>query len=266
MKEITKLVLPVAGLGKRLQPLTIKTPKALVRANGKPLLDYVLEETRGTTIKEAILIINPKQRRDFEVYIQKAKRKFPNLKFKVKNQKLPLGTGHVLLIAGEFVMKESFAVRFADDILVSKKPVLPALINSYYKTQSSVLTLRKVPKKLVSRFGVVAAKKVFGVDGVLKISKIIEKPKLEEAPSDLVLLGAYILSPEIMRQEKILEDRYKGELKSDCFKLTDAFDLALKKKEKIFGWEFKGKYLDCGTLEAFSQAEKYLRNKTNKLF
>jgi len=262
MKTITKLVLPVAGLGKRLQPLTLKTPKALVKANGKPLLDYVLEETRGTTIKEVILIINPKQRRDFEIYIKKAKKKFPNLKYKIKNQKLPLGTGHVLLIAGDFVMEEPFAVRFADDILVSKIPVLPALIDSYRETKSSVLTLRRVPKRLVSRFGVVAAKKVVGVDGVLRISKIIEKPKLEEAPSDLVLLGAYILNPEIMRQEKILEDRYRGELKNDCFKLTDAFDLALKKKEKIFGWEFKGKYLDCGTLEAFREAEEYLRHET----
>lgn len=259
MKAITKLVLPVAGLGKRLQPLTLKTPKALVRANGKPLLDYVLEETRGTLIKEAILIINPKQKKDFEAYILKAKKKFPNLKFVLKNQRLPLGTGHVLLIAGDFVMKEPFAVRFADDILVSKKPVLPALIDCYQKTQSSVLTLRKVPKNQVSRFGVVAAKKVSDIDGVLRISEIIEKPKLEEAPSDLVLLGAYILNPEIMREEKILEDKYKGDLENDCFKLTDAFDLALKKKVKIFGWKFKGKYLDCGTLEVFRKAERYLK-------
>lgn len=261
MKEITKLVLPVAGLGKRLQPLTLKTPKALVKVNGKPMLDYILEETPGTTIKEVILIINPKQRRDFEIYIKKTKKKFPNLKFKIKNQKLPLGTGHVLMLAGEFVIKEPFAVRFADDILASEKPVLPTLINHYHKTQASVLTLRKVPQDQVSRFGVAAAKKVAGIEGAVKISKIIEKPKQEEAPSNLVLIGAYVLTPGIMRQEKILEDRYKGDLVNDCFKLTDAFDLALKKKEQIFGWEFKGRYLDCGTLEAFKRAEKYLKTK-----
>ncbi len=261
MKKITKLVLPVAGLGKRLQPLTLKTPKALVKANGKPLLDYVLEETRGTTIDEAILVINPKQKKDFEVYVKKAKQKFPNLRFVLKNQKRPLGTGHVLLLAGSFVLKEPFAVRFADDILVSRKPVLPNLIKNYQETNSSILTLRKIPKRLVSRFGVAAVKKVLNKGGVWRISKIIEKPRLEEAPSNLVLIGAYVLTPEIMRLEKFLEDRYKGELTNDCFKLTDAFDLALQEKEKIFGLEFEGEYLDCGTLEEFRKAEKYLRSR-----
>lgn len=262
MKEIRKLVLPVAGLGKRLQPLTFKTPKALVRVNGKPLLDYVLEETRGTTIREAILVINPKQKRDFMSYVKTAKKKFPDLKFRIKNQKIPLGTGHVLLMAGEFVRREPFAVRFADDILLSAKPVLPTLIDGYRETQSSVLTLRKVPKRLISRFGVAATSKVLRPAGFLKISKIIEKPNQEEAPSDLVLIGAYILTPDVLKEVVYLDKKNRGNFESDCLPLTDAFDLALKKRKKIFGWEFRGKYLDCGTLEAFKKAETYLKHRT----
>ena len=261
MTKITKLVLPVAGLGKRLQPLTFNTPKALLRANGKPLLDYVIEETRGTTIEEAILVINHKQKPDFERYVERMKRKFPNLKFRIKIQKRPLGTGHVLLMAGEFVKREPFAVRFADDILVSSKSILPTLINYYRETQSSVLTLRKVPKRLVSRFGVVAAKKVSGSSGILKISKIIEKPHQEKAPSNLVLIGAYILTPDVLKEVVFLDNKNRGNLKNDCLPLTDAFQLALKKKRKIFGWEFKGKYLDCGTLEMFYEAERYLKDR-----
>lgn len=259
MKEITKLVLPVAGLGKRLQPLTLKTPKALVKANGKPLLDYVLEETRGTTIDEAILVINPKQKKDFLRYLASAKRKFPNLKFKIRNQKYPLGTGHVILMAGAFVGKEPFAVRFADDVLVSRNPVLPEILRNFRENKTSILTLRRVSRKLVHRFGVVKVEKFKKNKRLFRIKKIIEKPKTQEVPSNLVLIGAYVLTPDITKEADYINKKNKGNLKNDSQLLTDAFGLAIKKNKKILGWEFKGTYLDCGTLDAFREAEGYLR-------
>lgn len=261
MKKITKLVLPVAGLGKRLRPLTFRIPKALVKVGGKPLLAHILEEARGTSIREVILIVSPKQKVHFLRYLRAAKRKFPDFKFQIRFQEQPLGTGHVLLQARDLIRGESFAVRNCDDILRSRTPFLPRLLDEIRRLggKASMLTLRRVPRAQVSRFGVVAARRTGTRDSLYKISGIVEKPEVREAPSNLVILGAYVLTSSIMNQLVKINRRLRERKIHDALPITDAFTLALTGGDKIYGLEFKGKYLDCGTLENLKKADLFLK-------
>ena len=261
MHKITKLVLPVAGLGKRLRPLTFRAPKALVKLKGRPLLDYVLDEVVGTDIREVILVTGPTQRKRFMAYLKTAKKRFPRLKFYIRVQNKPLGTGHVLLMAEDLIKDDYFAVRFCDDLLVNRTPFFRSLIEEASKLGGSLLTLRRVPKSQVSRFGVVAARRVKRSGSLYRISKIVEKPKIKEAPSNLVLIGAYVLSPSIMRQLKKMDRWLRKGRVNDSLLLTTAFDLDLAEKRKIFGLEFKGQYLDCGTLESLEVANEALKRQ-----
>ena len=261
MHKVTKLVLPVAGLGKRLRPLTLKTPKALIKLKGRPLLDYILGEVVETDIREVVLVTSPTQKRKFLDYLKTAKKRFPGLKFLIRVQNEPLGTGHVLLMAADLVGDDYFAVRFCDDLLVNKTPFFRSLIEEAEKLDGSLLTLRRVPKDQVSRFGVVAARRAKGKKNLFRISRIIEKPVVKEAPSNLVLIGAYVLAPSIMRQLRKMDRRLKRGRVNDSLLLTTAFDMDLVKKKKIFGLEFTGRYLDCGTLESLKAASKELKRQ-----
>lgn len=260
MEKVTKLVLPVAGLGKRLMPLTLSTPKALVEVAGKPLLEYVLEETRGTDIREIILVIGKEQREKFEAYVEKAKSKFPGLVFNICIQDIPLGTGHVLLAAAPLIGEGSFLMRFCDDILLgSEKPVLISLLEIYRKIGKPILTLRRIHKDKVSRFGVVdvmEGEEKEGLEGVYRVLGVTEKPKAEEAPSNLILVGAYLLDFGIIKQMREFERLSCGSEELDCLPITDGFEGQIKSGDEIYGWEFKGDYLDCGTVESLREAEK----------
>ncbi len=263
MKKITKLVLPVAGLGKRLHPITLKVPKALVKVGGEPLLDYILNETNGTDIRDVILIINPSQRQDFEKYLKLARRKFSDLKFHVRVQRELLGTGHVLLQAGELVKKGPFLVRYCDDVLWDRKPFLKQLLEKTKSLEDSatLLTLRRVPKQKVSRFGVIALKGFDVTRKLYRVSGIIEKPAIKEAPSNLILIGAYVVSTSVMSQIRRMDRRTKRNRVNDCLPITDAFALDLARGGKVYGIEFKGRYLDCGTLQGLKETAAFLEKQ-----
>ncbi|MBI3588792.1 MAG: NTP transferase domain-containing protein [Candidatus Liptonbacteria bacterium] len=259
VQKITKLVLPVAGLGKRLHPLTLRKPKALVEVGDRPMLDYILSEATGTSIREVVLVVNPHQGKQFEQYLVGARKRFPHLNFHVRFQKFLLGTGHVLLSAKDLIQREPFVLRFCDDILLSPKSILETIIHLYTKLKSPILTLRRIPKAQVSRFGVVAIRKIEKLKEMYRISGVVEKPPVSEAPSNLVLIGAYVLTPTILRRAQELEKKLEGIKRLDTLPITDIFELEIKRGGKIYGWEFKGKYLDCGTLESLKRADDFIR-------
>src|SRR3989344_1251156 len=155
--SVTKLVLPVAGLGKLLRPLTLRKPKALVRVNGGPLLEYMLKEAEASGIREAIIVASPQHRKQFAAYIRQHRRDFPGIrKFVLRIQRKPLGDGHaVLQAANRFGKGEPIAVRFADDLIVTKAPPLASLIAQYERVRAPVLLVENVPKRDVSRYGIV---------------------------------------------------------------------------------------------------------------
>lgn len=262
MKKVTTLVLPVAGLGKRLLPLTATTPKNLIPVNGKPILEYVLEEAVQSNIKEVVLIVNPKNLADFRTYLAKNKKRFPSLVFHIRVQETPGGNGHAIAQAYDLIKDQPFAVRFCDDVLSGEPAALPALLEIYRKYQAPIVLLESVPKKDVSRFGVVGFEKgkaaKFAGGSVRVINKIIEKPKTKDAPSNLIIVGGYVLTPSIVRNLKMVADTLPV-VADDALPLAVALQIELIIKGKIYGWEFPGKRLDCGTLEKLRQTEEYLK-------
>jgi UTP--glucose-1-phosphate uridylyltransferase len=264
MKKVTKLVLPVAGLGKRLLPLTKHTPKNLVPVNGKPMIEYVLEDAVVSGIRDVILVIGPKHRTHFASYIKKSQKKFPTLTFHVRIQETPGGNGHAIAQAYDLIGDEPFAVRFCDDVLVGNPPVLKCLIDIFDRYQSSILLLERVPMKMVFRFGVVGLKKVkkgkkvdFFGGAIHEITKIVEKPNVKDAPSNLTIVGGYILTADIVRNLRIVADTLPI-VADDALPLAVALQIDLILKNKIYGWEFPSRRLDCGTLEKLREAEAFL--------
>lgn len=263
--KVTKLVLPVAGLGKRLLPLTKHTPKGLVRVCGRPLLEYVLDEAVFSGIKEIILIVNPAHREVFGSYLNKHGKKFPGLQFHIREQATPGGNGHAIAQACDVIGREPFAVRFCDDVIVEKPTVLEGLIKLFGTYKSPILLLERVPKNLVSCFGVVGVKKIKKrgsaekSGAVYQITKIIEKPKPKQAPSNLTIVGGYILTPNILRNLRSVADTLPI-IADDALPLAVALQIELIVGGKLYGWEFPGRRLDCGTLEKLQKTEESLRN------
>ncbi len=262
---IDQLVLPIAGLGKRLLPLTAKTPKNLVTVNGKPLLEYVLEEAVASDIKEVILIVNPRNRKDFAAYLAKNRRRFPSLRFHIRVQETPGGNGHAIAQASDLLGRKPFAVRFCDDVMLGNPPVLRSLIDLFGRLHrdASIVLLERVPMKDVSRFGVIGYRRRnrqprFRGGAVFEVDHIVEKPPRKAAPSNLTVVGGYVLMPEIARNLKLVADTLPA-VADDALPLAVALQMELIMKGKIYGWEFTGRRLDCGTLEKLQKAERVLR-------
>ncbi len=268
MRKVTKLVLPIAGLGKRLLPLTKCTPKNLIPVNGRPLLEYVLDEAVSCGIQDVILVINPKHRGDFTAYVRKNRKRFPTLTFHTRIQETPGGNGHAIAKAYDILKDEPFAVRFCDDIVLGDPPVLRGLLDLFHKYKASVLLLERIPKSKVSRFGVVGFEKVrklpvFQGGKVYQLNKIVEKPKREEAPSNLIIVGGYVLTPEILRNLRMVADTLPV-IADDALPLAVALQVDLILRNKLYGWEFPGRRLDCGTLEKLQEAEEFLNKTANR--
>ncbi|MBI2632935.1 MAG: 2-C-methyl-D-erythritol 4-phosphate cytidylyltransferase [Parcubacteria group bacterium] len=256
MPSITTLVLPVAGLGTRLRPLTDFTPKALVCLHHKPLLEYILEETIGTDIKKVVLIVSPEHFDQFQNYIAQSAVKFPHLHFETRVQEKPLGNGHALLQVQNSVVDQPFIVRYTDDpIIVTPSPIV-SLIDIFERLQAPVLLVKRVPKEMMSRFGMIQGGRI--EPRIHRISHIVEKPKQEEINSDLGIIGGYIVTPFLMNT---LEKMSRAmETKNDALPLTNAFIAECAKKNPVYGFEFDGAHLDCGTLESFYDAEKIVNS------
>ncbi len=265
MQKVTKLVLPVAGLGKRLMPLTRKTPKNLLEVNGKPLVEYAFEEAVQAGLKDVILIVGPVHNRRFEDYIKKASKKFPSLKFHIRVQETPAGNGHALICAADILKEEPFAVRFCDDILISDSPILGSLLKIFEKHRASSILLERIPKNQVSRFGVVGISNpetIKNVKGkIYRINRVIEKPPVRLAPSNLIVVGGYVLTPTVLRNLiKIAEALPNAAI--DSIPINVGLQIELITGKKIYGWEFIGKRLDCGTLEKFQKAQIEIKRLT----
>ena len=260
--RVKKLVLPVAGLGKRLFPLTLKTPKPLLPLRGKPILEYVLHEAQESGIREAILVVGPENKSRIFEYLRGAQEKFPKLRFHIRMQRRPFGNGEAILMAHDIVANEPFAVRFCDDLLFHKVHGLRKLIEIFEKYRSPVFVLEEIPRKLISRYGVVAVKNPKG-GPLYEILRVVEKPTAHDFAVghplvNLAVLGAYVMTPSIMKHLKRFQD-IRPPVR-DALLWTAAFQEELRREGKIYGWKFPGTRLDCGTLEGLRKAEKFLED------
>ena len=262
--QVKKAVFPVAGLGTRFLPATKASPKEMLNLIDKPLVQYVVEEAVASGI-EQILFVTGRSKRAIEDHFDisfeleallQEKGKIAELTqvrdiaemvniFYVR-QKQALGLGHAILCAREFVGDEPFAVLLGDDIIDGDKPCLSQLLEVYRKYRGSVLALERVPMANITSYGCVAAA---GISSrVYEVTDMVEKPSPEEAPSDLAIIGRYVLTPEIF---PILEKQEPG--RGGEIQLTDALRTLLK-EEAVYGCLFEGIRHDCGDKLGFLKA------------
>ncbi|RNC70392.1 MAG: UTP--glucose-1-phosphate uridylyltransferase [Desulfuromonadales bacterium] len=262
--QVRKAVFPVAGLGTRFLPATKASPKEMLPLIDKPLVQYVVEEAVAAGI-EQILFVTGRSKRAIEDHFDISfelesllsdKGKDAEL-FQVREiaelvdifyvrQKQAMGLGHAVLCARDFVGNEPFAVLLGDDIIDSPHPCLGQLLDIYRKYRGPVLALERVPMENISSYGCVKATQIF--DKVYEVTDLVEKPKREEAPSDLAIIGRYVLTPEIF---PILERQEPG--KGGEVQLTDAIR-KLAGEEAIYGCLFDGIRHDCGDKMGFLKA------------
>jgi UTP--glucose-1-phosphate uridylyltransferase len=270
--KITKAIFPVAGLGTRFLPATKASPKEMLPVVDKPLIQYAVEEAAAAGITEMIFITG-RGKRTIEDHFDKAYELEAELQLKGKlkvlaevrnmlpanvryvyvRQPEALGLGHAVLCARHLVGDEPFAVILADDLIDAKTPVMKQMVDLYAKKKSSILGVMNVARQDTSQYGIVDAKRVD--KNVSKLSGIVEKPKPEDAPSTLSVVGRYILTPRVFDQ---LEKIQAGAGKE--IQLTDGI-ASLLKHESVFAYEFDGTRYDCGSKLGYLKATMALGMK-----
>ena len=260
---IKQAIIPLAGLGTRLLPLTSVLPKELLPINGKPGLEYILDECIKSGIKEIILVISRKKQiikryfyNDlFYKKLIKKKKKDKRLKLEYKKiqkykkmikfvyQNSPRGTGDAVLKCKNLIKSKYFLMLMPDDLII-RNNCSNSLIRLHKKYNSSVIASKKVNKKNVSRWGILDIKKTNKKNFIIK--DIIEKPSIKSSPSNYAVIGRYILPKKIF---KILQNQKTGQ--NDEIHITDAIKTLISKKNKFIGHIFAGKYLDCGTMKGY---------------
>ena len=260
MKKVRKAVIPVAGMGTRFLPVTKSVPKEMLPIIDKPTLQYIVEECVNSGIEEILFITSPYKRNvedHFDQSFELETRLERNNKLKeleiVKNiskmckiyyirQGEPLGSGHAIKLAKSFIGDEPFAVLYGDDIIKSDMPALKQLIEVYEKYDANVIGIQEVDKNLVYKYGII------DFENENKIKSIIEKPSIEEAPSNFAGLGRYIVKPEIFDE---LDKLDKG--KGNEYQFTDGM-LNLMNSQDFYACKFKGTYYDIGNQLGYLKA------------
>ena len=259
---IKQAIIPLAGLGTRILPLTSVMPKELLPINGKPNLEYILEECLDAGVKQFIFIISKKKmnikkyfyndifykkllKKKKDKRIEKEYRKLKKyrkmIKFVYQNQ--PKGTGDAVLKCSNHISGKYFLMLLPDDLII-KKNCTKEMIRLHKQKKGSVIGTKTVPKKTVSRWGILSFKNKKKYS--FQITDVVEKPKPKDAKSNYAIIGRYILPKKIMNEIKRLKPGQGKEIH-----ITDAIKNLIFKNEKFYGNIFKGKYLDCGTLNGY---------------
>jgi len=262
--DIRKAVFPAAGFGTRFLPVTKAIPKEMLPLLDKPLIQYSVEEAKKSGLEEVIIVTGMGKTAiedhfdvSFELEILlKEKNKTDILKmveevsnlihFSYTRQKKPLGLGHAIHCAKNLVGKEPFAVFLSDDVINAKIPVMKQMIKVFRQYPSTILAVQRVPRKEVHHYGIIDAKKIG--PRVYKVIDMVEKPHPKNAPSNLAIIGRYILTPEIF---DALEETRPG--KGGEIQLTDGLR-KLSKKQPIYAYEFEGDRYDAGDKLGFLMA------------
>lgn len=256
MKKVRKAIIPAAGLGTRFLPATKAMPKEMLPIVDKPTIQYIVEEAVESGIED-IIIVTGKGKRAIEDHFDNAWELEQNLAEKGKfdlldkvryssnlanihyiRQKEPLGLGHAVWCARNFIGDEPFAVLLGDDIVQNDPPCLKQLIDQYEETRSSVIGVQEVPEEETHRYGIIAPASKEGRR--YQVDKFVEKPKQGTAPSNLAIIGRYLLTPEIFMFLDKQEKGAGGEIQ-----LTDAIQ-QLNQIQRVFAYQFEGKRYDVG--------------------
>lgn len=264
MKRVRKAVIPAAGLGTRFLPATKAQPKEMLPVVDKPVIQYIVEEAVASGIEQVIIVTGQSKRAiedhfdyPFELaYRLREQNKLEELReverlsemadFVYVRQKQPLGNGHAVLVAKEVVGDEPFAVLWGDDMVDAEVPCTRQLIDVYDQYGASVIAVMRVPQEKIPKYGVIAATPVG--NRIYEATDLVEKPSVENAPSDLAAVKGYVLTPEIFEELERTPAGKGGEIW-----LSDAIK-SLMRRQKVFALEFEGKRYDAGNKLEFLQA------------
>lgn len=262
--KVRKAIIPAAGLGTRFLPATKAQPKEMLPIVDKPTIQYIIEEAVEAGIQDIIIVTGRNKRsiedhfdRSIELELELEKSGKQDMLEMVKEisemanihyirQKEPRGLGHAILAAQHFIGDEPFAVLLGDDVVISKQPCLGQMLDVFHEYQTSILGVQTVPHEVVNKYGIIAGKQVD--ERIYKVQDMVEKPSIEEAPSNVAVLGRYIITPEIF---PFLETQDAG--KGGEIQLTDALK-RLAKEQAMYAYDFKGHRYDVGSKIGFLQA------------
>jgi UTP--glucose-1-phosphate uridylyltransferase len=270
MKKVTKAVFPVAGLGTRFLPATKAIPKEMLPIIDRPLIEYAVEEAVNAGITEIIFITSHTKRaiedhfdQNFELeekllsagkkdYLEKINRDiFRDIKFTYVRQKTQNGLGDAILHSEHLIKEEAFAIILADDLIINNPSCISQLMKTHDENQCSVIGVNEVPDNETEKYGVISINEPFSKNNSFVLKDIVEKPK-SNAPSNLAVVGRYVLSSSIFKYLKNLEPSVGGEVQ-----LTDAIKLMLN-DEKVIGYLYEGTKFDCGSRHGYVNAIKHL--------
>ena len=246
--KLRKVIVPIAGLGKRMHPATKAIPKEMLPINGKPAIQHVCEEIIDAGFEEIILITNP-NKLSVRKYLKsifsanERNKSTPNLSFINIEQDKPKGLGHAILIAEKVIKKESFAVVLPDMLLKNSNSNnnLALMRKNFDRDHLSSALFGIAKKNEISNYGIAKIKKIKNSNVLGLLESIIEKPSIKKAPSNLFAIGRYIFTSEIMNELKKISPDKNNEIQ-----LTDAIDFYIKNNGKVAAYKAEGKYYDCG--------------------
>ncbi|AZN38581.1 UTP--glucose-1-phosphate uridylyltransferase GalU [Paenibacillus albus] len=262
--KVRKAIIPAAGLGTRFLPATKAQPKEMLPIVDKPTLQYIIEEAVQSGIEE-ILIITGRNKKSIEDHFDKSVELELELEHKGKydlledvrkisemvnihyvRQKEPKGLGHAIYCAKSFIGNEPFAVMLGDDIVDSDKPCLKQMMEIYNEYKTTILGVQEIAHEDVNKYGIVEGK--FIEDRIYKVKGLVEKPTVEDAPSNIAILGRYVITPAIFEILECTEPGKGGEIQ-----LTDALRV-LAQREAMYAYIFEGRRYDVGDKQGFLQA------------
>ena len=273
--KVKKAIIPAAGLGTRFLPATKAQPKEMLPIVDKPTIQYIIEEAVEAGIQDIIIVTGRNKRsiedhfdRSIELELELERGGKQEMLTMVKEisemanihyirQKEPRGLGHAILAAQHFIGNEPFAVLLGDDVVVAKQPCLGQMLDVFREYQTSILGVQTVDRQVVDKYGIIAGHQVD--DRVYKVTDKVEKPSLEEAPSNVAVLGRYIITPEIFRFLETQDAGRGGEIQ-----LTDALK-RLAKEQAMYAYDFMGHRYDVGTKAGFIQANIEFALRTDEL-
>jgi UTP--glucose-1-phosphate uridylyltransferase len=266
VKKVTKAVFPVAGMGTRFLPATKSVPKEIMTLVDRPLIQYAIDEARAAGIEEFIFVTS-RGKSALEDYFDVAPHLEASLEAAGKTKLLDvlkatnmdsgaiayvrqnqaLGLGHAVWCARRLIGDEPFAVLLPDDVIAAQKPCLQQMVEAYAETGGNMVATMEVAPERTSAYGVLDIAEDMG--SIVRAKGMVEKPKAEDAPSNLAVIGRYILSPKVLNNLNDMKKGAGGEIQ-----LTDAIAQEIGGGENVYGYRFRGQRYDCGSKAGFLQA------------
>lgn len=266
-RKVTKAIFPVAGLGTRFLPATKSVPKEIMTLVDRPLIQYAIDEAREAGIEEFIFVTS-RGKSALEDYFDHSPTLEAELEKKSKDSLLnvlkttymdsgaiayirqhqPKGLGHAVWCARKLIGNEPFAVILPDDVIASERPCLAQMVEAYADTGGCMVAAMRVPDEMTSAYGILDVE-TESMDGKIGVRSMVEKPKKGSAPSNLAVIGRYILTPDVMATLDNAKVGAGGEIQ-----LTDAIAAEIEAGRKVHGYRFEGQRFDCGSKAGFLQA------------